>query len=230
MPARAITHELYTQAVDYYREHPGDTTGCAKHCGVHYRTALRWWKGPGSKLWSWASEPIRDRLARESVERERKLAEEDERKRVDFAREAERARKLEEDASKFEDQAIQVARADVLHGLAALGSLTKGVMVLARRINEQLERGTDAEGRPLDLNVHACLRVLKDFSQATRGLTDAADMLIKLARVQRDLPATIVGLELAGMTVEDAEREVELATRSVARAKELGLSLVEGGK
>jgi hypothetical protein len=222
MPARAITRELYAEAVAWFRAHPADSTGCARAIGVHYKTALRLWKGPQNKIWPWArpiQEVLHEEMRREMAEREK--AEEE--RRLAIAKEAERARKIEHDTIQFEEHALGVARADVLHGLAAINQLTRGVGKLAKEVNAQLEAGVDSEGRPLRIDVGKCLGVIRSYTTSVKGLTQAAETLVQLGRLQRQLPTTIVGLDVASVTIEQAEREVAFANRALERAKLLGL-------
>lgn len=227
MPSKAITKEMYQKAVDYYREHPGDAVGCAKHIDVHYRTARKMWVGPRSKLWPWMT-PVEELFAHE---KEMELTDQEKREqdeRLAVAREAERARAIEEEAQRFEEQALTVARADIIHGLAAVNQLTKGVSKLAKGVNEQLEKGVDAKGNPLRVDVMKCLGIIRSYTTSVRGLVTATETLVNLGRVQRELPTTIVGLDIRSMTVADAERELALAERAVKRARHLGLTVIEG--
>jgi hypothetical protein len=111
--------------------------------------------------------------------------------------------------------------------LAAVGRLTRGINKLTEDVSSTLERGVDARGNPLKLDVGKCLNLIRSYTSSVRGLTQATETLVNLGRVQRDLPTTIVGLEVQSITLEDAQREVNFAERALQRAKALGLGVVE---
>lgn len=224
---RTMTKEIYNKAVEYFRDHPGDSTGCAKHVGIAYRTARKMWKGPRSKMWPWM-EPIEEKFVREKEMQLTVREEREQEERAAIQREADRARTIEEEAKRFEEQALNIARADIIHGLAAINQLTKGVTMLAKEVNGQLEQGVDARGRPLRVDVMKCMGIIRSYTTSVRGLTSATETLVSLGRVQRELPTTIIGLDVRSMTVGDAERELALAERAVKRARHLGLTVVEG--
>jgi len=225
---RAITKDLYGDMLSYFREHPGDSSGCAKACGVHYKTARRMWKGPRNKIWPWA-DPIEELLIHE---KEQELTEEEKReeeRRLGMAQEAERARKIEEQALRFEEQALGASRATIVMGLSSLAQLTQGINKLAKEVNEQLLAGVDQAGKPLKMDVGKCLNLIRSYTVSVKGLTQATEALVQLGRLQRELPTTIMGLDIASMSLEDARREVEFANRALHRAEGLGLKVLEGG-
>lgn len=219
---RALTKADYENAIDYFREHPGDAAGCARHMGWHYRTARKMWK-QDSKLWPWMKSI--ERVLSEEAELEMTAEEEREAEERAVAKEeADKARRIEEQAKAFEDKALEVARVDILHGLVAVNQLTKGITKLAKQVNEELERGMGPDGKPLKADVHKCLNIIRSYTTSTKGLIQATESLVNLGRVQRDLPTTIIGLEARSVTVEDARKDVELAQRALRRAEALGLT------
>lgn len=228
MAARALTKQMYNDALDFYRENPGRITACARKLKITVEFARRLWRGPRYRVWPWAI-PIQDVLSDKSEQVRAEQEHLEEQKRLQIAQEAERARKLAEEAVKFEEQALAVARADIIHGLASLNQLTRGVTRLAREVGAQLEQGVDAKGQPLKVDILKCLAILRGYTTSVKGLTDAAKTMVDLGRVQRDLPTQIVGMELTSMTLEDAQREVDFASKALERAKALGLEVHEGG-
>jgi hypothetical protein len=222
---RAMTKELYDRAVEYFRSHPGDSAGCARHIGVHYRTARKMWT-QDSEMWPWMKGI--EKVLAEEKSLEISASEQREQDRLaEIHEETEKARKIEQEARMFEERALSVARADILQGLAAVGRLTRGINKLTEDVSSTLERGVDARGNPLKLDVGKCLNLIRSYTSSVRGLTQATETLVNLGRVQRDLPTTIVGLEVQSITLEDAQREVNFAERALQRAKALGLGVVE---
>ena len=216
----------YEAAIAYFREHPGDSAGCARLLGVHYRTARAWWIGPQSVRYEWMR-PIREVFAEEKAAEARAEQREEDERTLALFKEAERAREAAKEAQKFEDNAIALARADVLHGMGALAKMTRGIVAMCDRVNAMLERGEDENGNPLKINVHDAMRVIRQFTTSTRGMVESADALVRLGRVQRDLPDTIIGLDIQAISVEDVERHVRQANKALERARKLGLARPE---
>lgn len=226
---RAFTRELYAALLEHLRGHPGDIMGAAKRAGCHYQTARRTWHGPPRPIYPWAR-PIRDLLLDEDREQQRKRAEEDAAVRVKLDAEKEKAQQLAEEAKQWDETILRLARNDVMKGLASLGRLTDGLDALARRVNEQLKRGTDDKGNALDIPIGTVLTVMNKYAGGVARLADAAAALVAIERVKANLPTAIVALDISTISVEDAEREVALAQTAVARARHLGLTVVDGGK
>lgn len=221
---RPITIELYEKVLRYFRENPGDAAGCAISCGIHVKTARRLWKGPQSRLWPYAV-PASIVIQKERAEKEARDEREKEKTRLALAEQSERAKKLHEDAMKFEENGMQVARVDTIQGLAACSQMGKGIGVLAKRIGQALE--TADSKTPVD--VHAGTKLIKEWVAAVRSLTETASTLIAIDRAAANLPKASTVLEVASATVEDATREVEAAQRALARATARGLVVHEGG-
>ena len=226
---RTITKEMYGKAIAYFREHPGDSSGCAKHVGIHYRTARKMWKGPRSLTWPWM-EPVEELLARENSLALTAEEEAAELERLEAAREAQKARAAEQQALAFEEQSLAIARLDIIHGLAAINKLTRGVTKLAAQVGELLEEGKGPDGKPIAYDVGKVLGVLRTYTTSVRGLTAATETLVNLGRIQRNLPTAIVGLDVQAMDVREVGRNVEMANRALARARALGIETVVEGR
>lgn len=229
---KPFTKEQYDLMVTHYRAHPGDINGAARLVGCDWRTAARAWRGPARKnAPDGANRPIAELFQEEEDARLKAQAEIDAAARTRIVEEVEEARKMAIQAKQWDENILRLARNDVMKGLGTLANMTSGLDVLAKRVNEQLVRGTDSQGQPLEMpSLGETLRVLVRFSQATRALTEAANALVAIERIKANLPTAIIALEQHGpISIEDAEREVELAGTALGRAKALGLTVLRGG-
>ena len=238
MAARALTPQLYEKLKSYYRTHPGDFHGAAAHCGIGWRMAQRAYQGPPWSLWSWAP-PLKQVLGNETELLDRRKHDMEMQRRAELATQASRQRELEAEANTVEENILRVARNDVLGGLVTFAKLVGGIGKLAERVNALLERGSQLKANPktgameevpLDLDVLDAVKVMGRFSLSARALVSAADTVLTMQRLRGGLPTSIVGIELASVSVEDAEREVALAQHALERAKELGLVVHTGGR
>lgn len=216
---KVISRAEYEQAIAYFREHPGDSAGCAKHMGWHYRTARKMWTRD-SKLWPWMR-AIETVLAEEKALELTEQEEQEQEQRLSAQREVEKAERIAEQALRFEEQALGAARADVAMGLASLAKLTKGINTLVEKVGHQLESGVDHRGKPINVDVGKALGYIRAYTTSVKGLVGATETLVNLGRVQRNLPTAIVGLEARSLTLEQAKHEVEQAQRAVRRAEVL---------
>lgn len=229
MPVRALTRELYEKMINYYRTRPGDVRGCAEFSGVHEKTARRAWRGPGWTLYAGDWRPALEVFAAEEAAKREEARVAEERERLSYAKEAERARRVEEESVQFEEQSLKVARVNVVVASAALSKLARGITELAARTSKLLEAGRDSDGRPLNLDVAESLRVIQRFATATRGMTEAIETLIQVGKLVRGQPMSITGHLIADLTPEQVAEEVRRATLALGRAKAMGLRLREPG-
>jgi len=228
---KPFTKEQYDQMVTHFRAHPGDIHGAARVVGCDWRTAARAWRGPPRRN---APEdvrrPIQEVFAAEEAARLQAQAEIDAQARAKIVEEAEQAKAHAIQAKQWDENILRLARNDVMKGLGTLANMTTGLDALAKRVNEQLVRGTDSKGNPIDVPLGETLRVLVRFSQATRALTEAANALVAIERIKANMPTAIIALEHQGpISLEDAAREVELVGTALQRARHLGLTVLAGG-
>lgn len=227
-----ITQETYDKLAESYRKYPGAIDRAAKYAGVNYKTAKRAWDQGWTRAPSNQFKTIKDLLRdEEQAAQEARSAQEAaatvERERL--AREAERARQLEEEAKQVDEASLRALRKDTLAGLVACASLTEGVSMLAKRVNEQLKAGVDKNGNPLDIDATKTLRILRDYALTVGRLGAIVETVHGMERVKQGLPTAIMGIDVAHVTLEDAEREVEFAQKALTRAKELGIVVHQGG-
>jgi hypothetical protein len=226
--ARALTPELYEAILAYYRRAPGGITGCSRACGIGYDMAKRAWAGPPWKNWPWAK-PAKEYLEAEAAAKAAKETDAEAHRRAALTSEYERAKKLETEAKTVEENVLRVVRNNVLAGAVGMAKIVGGMTKLAERVNAQLERGTDAKGQPLDIDVAQALQLMGRFATSTRHLVDSANTLVALGRLRQGLPTSILGVE-ASVSLEEAEAEIEAASVAIAKARAMGLTVVEGGR
>jgi len=238
MPARALTQNLYKDFINYYRAHPGDFTGAHKHLKVTYTFAKRVYLGPPYTIWPWA-EPIKQVLSREAEDSLTAKHDAEVERRSELAALAAKQRANEQEANTIEENILRVARNDVLGGLVGFAKIVSGIGKLAERVNHMLEAGIvyrkDPKTgltieMPLELDPAEAIKVMGRFSLSARALVSAADTVLTMQRLRGGLPTSIIGVELASATIEDAEKEVALAQHALSRARELGLIVHKGGK
>ncbi len=225
MACRKMDQATYDKLVEGFTLFPNQFKAAAKHAGVEWRLARRFYTGEGARgIAPWV--PIRDVIIElEKTRMASRVAQDaalaDERERL--AEEAEKARKLEEEAGMIDQAALRTLRKDTLAGLVACSALTDGITLLAKRVGAQLASGTDALGKPLHIDVGSTIKVMRDYSLTVGRLAAVVDVIASMKRVEQGLPTAIMGIDIAHVTLEDAEREVSFAQDALKRARELGL-------
>ena len=231
-PHPPITLAQYSVLETYFRTAPGDWGGAARASGVDHRTAKKAWCGPVWRHGELAGlPPLREKFALEDQQRRQREADLEAASRNTALEELEKAKKLEEEAKHVDAAIVRLARNDVLGGLRSLGMMREGIEKLCRRLGDALETGVDASGKPMPLDPIQTMKIVASYAHASKQLVEATNTLNGMVRLEKELPTAILGLEvLTATTLEDAEREVELAGVAIKRAKELGLVALQGGK
>lgn len=226
-----ISIAVYQKLEEFYRKDPGDWIGAAKAVNVDRRTSRRAWMGPIWKQGDLAGIPcIRERFGLEDQQRRAQQASVEQATRQRHIEELEKAQKLEEEAKAIDQAVLRLARNDVLGGLRSLGQMREGIEKLCIRVGKELERGTDAAGNPIPVDPIRTMKIVASFAHASKQLVEAANVLHGIDRLDKKLPTAILGLEVSNITLEDAEREIELAGVALRKAKEMGLVVLDGGK
>lgn len=234
MATASFNPELYAKLVEGFRKYPNNYRQAGLFAGVTDRTAKRYFLGQSKDGERWEgfkpiAELIKENEEAARIERQRKeeaLSAERDR----LAKEAEKARALEEEAKTIDEMAVRALRKDTLAGLVACAAITDGIQKLAVRIGNQLATGVDAQGKPLNIDVSKALRTMRDYSLTVGRLGAIVETIQAMERVKNNLPTAIVGIDVSHVTLEDAEREVEFAQGALQRARELGLIVHEGGE
>lgn len=225
MPFRKLSRSQYEDAVVYYRERPGDVMGCARAVGVDWRTAKRWWAGPQSTS-SHAvpgCTPIQEVLALEKRRAEDARTERELALRAEVVEQQAKKKVAEDEAEKLNDGVLRLARSDVLSALGGLARMSNGINKLAERVNTILETGTDRLGNAIDISPAEALRILQRYATATRGLVEAANILVGIDQTRAGLPTSIVGIDVANVSLEEAIEQHRLAGEMIDAAKKLGM-------
>lgn len=222
---RQLTEEQYHEALQYYREHPGDVPGCARAIGIDPRTARRWWKGPqrtGPNGVPGATPAIQvlalEKRRAEENRHERELA-----LRAEVIEQQAKRKLAEDEAEKLNEGVLKLARSDVLSALGGLARLSSGINKLAERVNKLLEEGKDAMGNVMHIDPSEALRIMQRYAVATKGMVEAANVLIGIERTKVGLPTSIVGIDVANVSLEEALEQHALAGEMIESAKRLGM-------
>ncbi len=230
MARRAVTQDLYDLLLQGFREAPGNASHAAKVAGCDRRMAKRGWE-EGWPAASWAR-PIRERIHEErqaaraqaaTLEREAQEAQASERAKA--AREA--AEVLAQ-----EGQLMKVGRNDVLGVLVIAAQMLPAMRALAERLKDQLLNPAldPVTGQPAPLNPKEVLAIFRGYAAIAGRGVDAATKLIELERLRRGDPSEILRIDVEPASLEDATAELAAASDALARAKELGLSVLDGGR
>jgi hypothetical protein len=236
---RPITKEAWDKLLAYYMVDPGNKKGASIAAGVDWRTARRAWEtGWNRRDKGWDPRPMQDIVAesqeiRDEVKRkadaERVKEEWNERIRAEeakqeVAKKQVEARQIEEETSRLSIAALRLARSDIVSGLGALAQLTSGITKLAERVNETLKTGKDANGKPFIVSVPDTLTIIQKYASAVGQLVNDVNTVTGIDRVKANLPTSIVGIDVSGVTLADAENQIALAQDILIRAKQLGLA------
>ncbi len=233
MGANGINQQTYDLMKESFKRAPDNIAHAAKSAGVKWATAKRFYLGTGTRPFLPTQPPIKALLAEEHAQRVAQdlanvaaLVADRER----LAKEAEKARALEEEAATVDQAALRTLRKTTLGGLVALAGMTNGINKLAIRVGEQLANGVDSLGKPSHIDPATTIKILRDYSMTVGRLAQVVDVITSMKRVEQGLPTAIMGIDVSHITLEDAEREVEFAKNAITRAKELGLIVHDGGK
>jgi hypothetical protein len=221
MARQKITPPIYQAALDFYRLQPGSCEACAAALGISLQMATRIWRGtpPHYAPWMKCAKEALDlkQIEANRIDEELRVAEQQRLADMQAKREA-----LIAEANEIEDNILRGARQDVAGGLVILSNVVPGLLKLMADVNVQLERGTDAKGQPIQLDAFDVMKLVRQFSMSTRALVEAGTDLVQLSRLQNNEPTQIFGHQLAGITLDDAEREITAAAEALARAKARG--------
>lgn len=225
MSQRRITREFYDALVEAYREQPSNHSNAATHAVCDRRTARRGWEigwSNGRNPLPWAG-PISQLIAEEqTIARARVL---DERKRamepvvdgeLQTHYDREKAAQDAIDARKQEAQMIRLVRADVTSELASVARMLPGIQKWAQSAAEQLmAKNPD--------NPREAVKLMESLARVTDNLSGAADRCMAMERRLLGEPESVVGVMLPDMNMTDAVRHIEAGSRTLARARRLGL-------
>lgn len=213
----------------FYMQNPGDVAGCARACGLDPRTTRRGWFGPpwshiGYRTYA-PKEPMRDIVERERTKAEKERTRLETTMKAELRERADRARTATEEAERIDENTLRLARNNVMVGLGHLARLNEGIAKLAERVGAQLARGVDAKGDPVDISPLVTLRIIGGYTKAVHSMVSAVDVLVGVTRVRSNMigPAQAI-IDVAGATLEDAERELMLAQEAVSNARKMGLA------
>lgn len=216
MARRPVTREFYENLLAAYRDTPRNHGVAARRAGCDYRMAKRGWEQGWSPRLPWAR-PIRVMIDEEQIaarDLQRRLEDEE---RKASQEERDRARQDSVAALAQEGQMIKGGRAVVLNSLAVVATILPSLKKMADNLNAQINGG--ALPTPV-----MTMRIMRDFSTVVGRLVMAAQQLVAVERDSKGEPSKVIGLEVtAGLTVEEAVREIKEASALYELARERGL-------
>lgn len=229
MAGGGIDPKTYDALVDWFRRYRGDVHGAARHAGVDWRTAGRWFDGrkpagPPKVKPEWLKFPtikelldFEDRKAIEAEVEAKKLA-------ADLTT---RERDQRIAALKVADEILDGARTNTLNGTIVLARMTDGIANLADCFNEwfkQIKPGT--KGDELPMSPTEFYLMLQRWASTARHLIATAEAIIQIERLRAGLPTAIVSIQ--SITIDEAVKAHERAGQAIKRMEKLGI--IPGGK
>lgn len=182
-----INEEFYNRLVAAFEIHPGAPVEAAKIVGCTAPTARKGWHhGWPEHPWG---RPIKDYfndIYRNTEEKKRRIRHEISLVRDDeYERQMVKLRKAVEE----EDRMLVSARNDVLGALSMAATLTPAMERLANTVAKKIDKGA-ARIKPAD-----ALNLLNRHAHLLQRSVDAADRIVKLARIHRGEAGEIVGIK-----------------------------------
>lgn len=245
MAYKPISLDVFRNLLEGYRTSPGAHAAVARAAGVDYRTAKKCWDW-GDRVWPGPDKkplPIKAIIAQEQLTLRARMEQEVE-DRLALEAELEAQRRVSQrqailddagKASKQELQMVRLARQASMQALAALTQVGAGAAKIAAAVQKNLEDMVAPDpvtGAPPVLGPSQLASMVKLMSNMTTSLkqaTDAAQKSMEMERTLAGVPSSLVGhVHMGPISVEEAERRIQLAQRMVQRAKQHGL-VVDGG-
>jgi hypothetical protein len=230
---RLINQSIYDVLLDTFREHPGNSSRAAHEAGVSWPTAKRAWTS------GWPDRGLRP--IREAVEAERVAARSaraghvtrDDEELLDHERALlEESRCVERERLRAQRDAIETRRQEALmvklsreNTIALMGAVSRLVEVAARSAEGLDEKVRSGES---ELGPKETVRFVSSCTNPTRVAAEAAKLNVQMERMLLGQPTEIIGMDLRSMSLEEAERIIEMANRALERARQRGL-LDQGG-
>lgn len=220
MANRQITHAIYNALVVAYREQPEGHKLAAERAGVNWRTARRGWERGWAPRLPWAP-AIKDVVANEQKEARARLV-------IKQAQQAQAEvqaavttpaaiqAKAREDALDSRVQEAKLVRASRENTLVLLGltqPVLKGLRGVAARIEDLLASSKPTSGQALD--------IYDKLSSIMLRTNEAAKLALQMERLLIGAPTEILGV--AGVSDEDAERELKRTLALFEEARKLGV-------
>lgn len=111
---------------------------------------------------------------------------------------------------------VRLARGDVSQTLAAIARMLPGLQKWAKSAAKHLE-DTDPK------NVTDALKIIESVSRVIERTAGAADRVMAMERRLLGQAETIVGVQMPDLSMEEAMVHLSATSRTIARAKRLGL-------
>lgn len=231
MGARAITQDLVTALLDFFRRSPGEISEAARYAQCSRPTARKAWnKGfphhHGGKS-------LQQVIQEEQAAARAAMLREAQEKSAQAERDREASRTAAVQARKEEGMMVQGTRAVTGQAILMAQEVISGSRALSKRLRKILEN--EAVKPTPDLNPLAMMGLLREASLIINRLNDAAHQTMQMERLHLGEPTSIVGVAVSGgnipldITIEEAEIRVKAAQAAIAahrRAQGQTLQLV----
>lgn len=223
MAGKAQTREVYDALVAAFREQPGNGSAAARTVGIEARAALRAWH-KGWPRFEWGR-PIKDVIADEqAAARTAQLRAVDER-RDQVDKEREQRRSLAVAAYREEGEMIARMRGNVLIGV----TLVRHLVTIGAHVLKDLAEDVGTKGALKDLTPLQKVVLGNSVARSADMLSRACTVVTELDRKHYGDPTVAVGDPDDKLTPQQAAEELAALRRSLDRAEELGLAVLEGG-
>lgn len=220
MARNAITTDFFERLVEAFREAPGNIQRASKYVKCDRRTARRAW----NEGWPDRSfPPISQVLEEERVATTARLQadREDEQKQMKLTRtealaSSRDASRQDAVASRAVDtQVVRAARSNAMGLLSVTQRMLKGAVKFGSRLEQEIG---DAKLKPVEM-----VKLLKEISNIARSSNETAKIAIAMERQLLGEPDRVIRHEFIPMTVEECTREIQMASRALARLQEQGI-------
>ncbi len=133
-----------------------------------------------------------------------------------------RFRELRDEAAKLDQQTLRLLRSNTLGQLSALSKVIPGLVKTLTRLNEQLERGTDAGGKALDLTPFQIASLAHKIAGALSLLARGADLIstVEGRTLANPVPVETTGEGGPALTDEEMLEEVERTRAAIEATRE----------
>lgn len=220
MARNAITSDFFERLVEAFREAPGNVQRASKYVKCDRRTARRGWNEgwpdrafpPISQILAEEREATAARLANE---RKEELASLKAASKLTAPATAALAAKDAVDSRTIDTQVVRGARSNALGLLAVTQRMLKGAVKFGSRLESEIG---DAQLKPREM-----VSLLKEISSIARSANETAKIAIAMERQLLGEPDRVIRHEFIPMSVEEATREIEMASRSLKRLQDQGI-------
>lgn len=229
-----ISRTIYDKLLEHFREFPGAKAAAARSAGVSRATGSRAWDlgWPDRQL-----PAIKDVIQEEMILARSRRASAMEIGAAAFAQSpagssipsgpgaADMIRSIAKDdataARAQEGQMVKLSRANTIALMSATARLTSAAIDKAKDLEGKLRTNE------VPLTPPQVVKFISSCAYLTKTAAEAAKLGIEMERLLLGEPTEIVGIDVRHMTLDDAARTIEVASRALARARDRGVVAAE---